>query len=186
MAKCCHALRTHQHAQGGRVAARARPAGRGNEAASSEPSIYSVRTVERIIGHSLHGQSRGSGAESERARRRPACLPSWAQARHVSSGVHFGRKEVILYSLRSVQHSLPTHPLALTRFPFMLAPTCPHATAYVLSFTLYQSVLAIYSPCEVAVLLHHRSVPPSKIVARGKAALFIRAVILQSLCRAHM
>ena len=58
LAKCCHALRTHQHAQGGRVAAR--PSGRGNEAASSEPSIYSVRTVERIIGHSLHGQSRGS------------------------------------------------------------------------------------------------------------------------------
>ena len=136
LAKCCHALRTHQHAQGGRVAARARPAGRGNEAASSEPSIYSVRTVERIIGHSLHGQSKAEEAESERARRRPGCLPSWAQARHVSSGVHFGRKEVILYSLRSVQRSPSPHPLALARFPFMLAPTCPHhAVAYALSFT---------------------------------------------------
>ena len=58
------------------MAARARSSGRRNEAASSEPSIYSVRTVERIIGHSLHGQSKAEEAESERARRRPACLPS--------------------------------------------------------------------------------------------------------------
>ena len=128
LAKCCHALRTHQHAQGGRAAAR--PSGRGTEAAS-EPSIYSVRTVERIIGHSLHGQRRGSGVGASEE----ACLPSWAQARHVSSGVHFGRKEVILYSLPSVQHSPPPTPLALARFPFMLVPTCPHAAAYALSFT---------------------------------------------------
>ena len=54
LAKCCHALRTHTHthqlseptcAQGDR-------AGAGGHA--EETSVYSVRTVERIIGHSLH------------------------------------------------------------------------------------------------------------------------------------
>ena len=173
-----------------RASGRPRPSVRPrNEAASSEPSIYSVRTVERIIGHSLHGQSKAEEAESERARRRPACLPSWAQARHVSSGVHFGRKEVILYSLRSVQRSPPAtssraHSL-LFHARAHLSTSCRGICALLYSS---QSVLVIYSPCEVAVLLHHRSVPPSTIIARGRTrtALFIRAVILQSLCRTHM
>lgn len=117
------------------------------------------------------------------------CLPSWAQARHVSSGVHFGRKEVILYSLRSVQRSPPATSSRARSLPFHarahLSTSCRGICALLYSS---QSVLVIYSSCEVAVLLHHRPVPPSTIIARGRTrtALFIRAVILQSLCRTHM
>ena len=130
LAKCCHALRTHQHAQGGRVAAR--PSGRGNEAASSEPSIYSVRTVERIIGHSLHGQSRGSGV---RASERGGGLPAFPRGLRpdtfqVESILGVRRSFCIL---SAPSRAVPSpHPLALTRFPFMPAPspTCPHALSF--------------------------------------------------------
>ena len=186
MAKCCHALRTHQHAQGGRVAAR--PSGRGNEAAS-EPSIYSVRTVERIIGHSLHT---GRAEEAEQRKRSRSerggglsAFPRWLRPDTFQVESILGvRRSFCILSAPSSTVSL--HILSRSLASLSCSRPLVHMPRHMCSPLLYQSVLAIYSPCEVAVLLHHRSVPPSKIVARGKAALFIRAVILQSLCRAHM
>ena len=81
-----------------------------------------------------------------------------APSRHVSSGFHFGRKEVILYSPSSVQSTRPLVSHSRSSSP---APTCSWALIFPALFSSARSDSVIYSPCEVAVFLRHRSVRAS-------------------------